>query len=623
MRRGLRLAVSAVGLAALLAPAARADDVRRAIDRGVEHLRKAQNDNGLWVYGGVGNYDLGSTSLAALTLLECGVPADDAAVQKAARLVREGSIGLTNTYSLALAIMFLDRLGDAADVPLIESMTVRLMAGQRPATGGWSYDCPLVGGEAEQRRLRNVLGGAGGLLKKDDPKEPREGRRNPKDLPSEIQQQIEQINRLPGVFAADGRAGFGGEDNSNTQFAILGLWVARRHGLPTERALALVDRRFRTSQGKDGGWGYNAGGGSSPAMTCAGLLGLAVYHGVSLDPDLQKDGKVKPADPNKDVNIKAAVLALGTCIGQPLGGRFDAARMPKLGGGHGHGRGYYFLWSLERVAVALNLDTIGNKDWYTWGSEIILANQNADGGWAGEYGQGGVDTCFALLFLKRANLTRDLTARLKDRFKDPGSRELRAGGVGGGGLQGIGLKPAFDKDAAKGEDSTQGKTTGRAPPASKAEPEVAKLSDELVLAPANKQEQALAKLRDSKGSVHTAALADAIPRLEGEVKKKAREALADRLTRMTSNTLRDMLQDDNLEMRRAAALAAAMKEDKAHVPRLIELLEDPELSVSRAAYAALKSLSGKDFGPPAEATRAERDKAVAAWRDWWKKQGGK
>src|SRR5262249_10052952 len=36
--------------------------------------------------------------------------------------------------------------------------------------------------------------------------------------------------------------------NSNTQFATLALWVARRHGVPIDRSLRLIVRRFRTSQ---------------------------------------------------------------------------------------------------------------------------------------------------------------------------------------------------------------------------------------------------------------------------------------------------------------------------------------------------------------------------------------
>ena len=100
--------------------------------------------------------------------------------------------------------------------------------------------------------------------------------------------------------------------------------------------------------------------------------------------------------------------------------------------------------------------------------------------------------------------------------------------------------------------------------------------------------------------------------------------LAERMSRMTSATLSDRLRDDDSEMRRAAALAVAMKEDTLHIPRLIELLDDSDMHVSRAAYAALKSLSGKDFGPRSkDASRAERAEAAAAWKSWWKEKGGK
>ena len=84
---------------------------------------------------------------------------------------------------------------------------------------------------------------------------------NPTDV--SVAAQIENINRRGPGAAQGGRDGHG-DDNSNTQFATLALWVARRHGLPVDHALARIDSRFRHSQGADGGWGYRyaAGGGS-------------------------------------------------------------------------------------------------------------------------------------------------------------------------------------------------------------------------------------------------------------------------------------------------------------------------------------------------------------------------
>src|SRR5262249_26019770 len=82
------------------------------------------------------------------------------------------------------------------------------------------------------------------------------------------------------------------------------------------------------------------------------------------------------------------------------------------------------------------------------------------------------------------------------------------------------------------------------------------------------------------------------------------------------------LADEDVEIRRAAALACGMKEDRSHVPDLIPLLDDPEPAVGRAAYVALKHLTGQDFGPPASATAAEKSAAIQKWKTWWSKASG-
>ena len=66
-----------------------------------------------------------------------------------------------------------------------------------------------------------------------------------------------------------------GDDNSNTQFGVLGLWTARKHGVPTEAAFRLIENRFLATQNASGGWPYGMAGAGSPSMTCSGLLGLA------------------------------------------------------------------------------------------------------------------------------------------------------------------------------------------------------------------------------------------------------------------------------------------------------------------------------------------------------------
>jgi HEAT repeat protein len=146
------------------------------------------------------------------------------------------------------------------------------------------------------------------------------------------------------------------------------------------------------------------------------------------------------------------------------------------------------------------------------------------------------------------------------------------------------------------------------------------MATELVRASNKDWPTLLKKMRDSKGAVFTQALVGSMNRLEGKRRKDVRAALAERLTRMTAETLRVMAKDEDVELRRAAVLAMAMKDDKAHIPDLIAALVDEEETVSRAAKAGLKSLTGQDFGPAVNATAGEKKLAATAWKEWLSKQ---
>ena len=150
--------------------------------------------------------------------------------------------------------------------------------------------------------------------------------------------------------------------------------------------------------------------------------------------------------------------------------------------------------------------------------------------------------------------------------------------------------------------------------------EAAVLAGELLRANEKDWEKALRKLRDTKGTVYTQALVASVSRLDGDRRKSAREALAERLTRMTAATLRTMAKDEDSKLRRAAVLAMAMKDDKTHLPDLVAALLDDEEVVIRAAKAGLKSVTGQDFGPAINATAGEKKLAVASWNDWLSKQ---
>jgi hypothetical protein len=348
--------------------------INAAIDRGVTYLKANPADA-----------RTGIQALVGLTLLECGVPMDDRQVKGIAQLVREAGPDLNGTYDISLSILFLDRLGDKKDSALIQRLALRLAAGQ-VGVGGWSYQCPRLSADEEKQFLSFLQTHTG----------------TTKGAPVQVGDFPANLQNCAAIRIADPNAGAtgAGSDNSNTQFGVLGLWIALRHKVPVQATLIQAERHFRSSQFPDGHWGYN--GDNWPAsMICSGLLGLAIGHSVSARADDRKA-------PAKDAAIEKGLQLLATHIGP------DA---PKGGGGgqiiQANAWGdLYYLWSLERVGVVYDLKKIGGKDWYEWASKVLVDAQKPDGSWADTM-PGAVDTCFALLVLKRVNVVQDLTVEVK------------------------------------------------------------------------------------------------------------------------------------------------------------------------------------------------------------------
>ena len=160
------------------------------------------------------------------------------------------------------------------------------------------------------------------------------------------------------------------------------------------------------------------------SMTCAGLLGLAVGRGLG--------DRSSPGAATQDPAVTKALLYLAHSVGKkplatPASARFGLANPGRLLGARSLGDLYY-LWSLERMAVVYGLPTIAGVDWYGWGSTLLVSSQNEDGSWIDTY-PGMVDTSFALLFLKRANVVKDLTKQLEilGQIKDVSADEIRKG----------------------------------------------------------------------------------------------------------------------------------------------------------------------------------------------------
>jgi hypothetical protein len=561
----------------------------------------------------------GSQALAGLALLECGVPANDPVVAKITATARDYAFKENRTYHVALILLYLDRLGDPADVPMIQVLGARLLIGQH-SSGGWSYIVPALVDNMDAGALAAALA-----------KAPENTRVHPEA--DRVLKKGAEITKTLEMAPAD---------NSNTQFAILGLWTARKHGIPVDGALHKTETRFRVTQHPDwGGWQYTqANMASTPSMTCAGLLGLAFAYGTrqtselkggkaeDQDPNAPPSGKSKPIAPKRDPLADPAVQKALKTVEFFISPRpansppLDPAQQ-MMGGGESPDSlltNLYFMWSLERVAVAYGVERIGARDWYTWGSNGLVASQQTDGSWKGRY-EADVDTSFALLFLKKANLARDLKIK-KQVELTTGKEKPDLPSVPKGPHETKPSKPdlpSVPKPDVKPDTQPKGPVNPPTPPTTTIthSKEGKKLADELLAAQPKQQDDIIARIKDSRGSENTEALAIAVPKLADAQRNKAREALADRLTRMTAETLRDKLRDTDREIRRAAALACAMKDDKDHVPDLIEALTDGDGEVVKACRAALRSLTEKDFGPSAGANAADRAKAAAEWRAWW------
>jgi hypothetical protein len=605
------------------ASAANPKQINDSIVKGAAFLKAQYAKGGLNPNDQAGNYGIGPACLAGLALLESGTPVDDAAVKNITALVRKQAYEESQTYQTALCLMYLDRLGDPADVPAIQMLAVRLLSGQT-AGGGWSYATCAAVPAGDAQRLRAM---------------------KPTQQPGKLHPEIEQYAKA--LFAARGSipgAAPGNDDNSNTQFAVIAVWLARKHGVPVDGALDLIEKRYRATQlPRTGGWAYSGGPAGetvgSPSMHCAGLIGLATSvarreeRRQKLEAPKKEPPKVDPAMPPAkksddpffnpvpkaggdgkkpaarpadalDRQVQIGLAGLGLILGESARAGRGALY---LGIGPGHGsHDLYFFWSLERVGVIYGIDKIGGVDWHDAGCRTLVQTQKADGSWAGGY-TSEIDTSFAVLFLCKSNLARDLSSKVQKEV----STEMRAGaGPTDSSTKGSQPSKEHNPNALIPNPVLPGPTGS----------EAAALAGDLMRSAEKDWLAVLKKLRDAKGPVYTQALVAAVARLDAERRPAAREALAERLTRMTASSLRTMARDEEPELRRASVLAMAMKDEKAHIPDLINALLDDEDLVIRAAKAGLKSLTGQDFGPRANASTGDKRLAVAAWNEWLGKQ---
>jgi Domain of unknown function (DUF4159) len=199
-----------------------------------------------------------------------------------------------------------------------------------------------------------------------------------------------------------------GGDNSNSQFALLGLYEAERAGVPVQdRTWQMTLDYWKSAQNSsDNSFGYyKAPNGEAPgtgSMTCAGISSLVIASGRMAAGDAEADGdRVQccgnQAGDDSSERIDRALRWLGRV--------FSVQQNPQHGGLRGGGIWhYYFLYGVERVGRMTARRFIGDHDWYREGAAFLCSPnvQQVKGFWQGEAGieaDPNIATSFALLFL--------------------------------------------------------------------------------------------------------------------------------------------------------------------------------------------------------------------------------
>jgi hypothetical protein len=336
-----------------LAPAAPAavtrEEVEQAIKDAIRYLKSQQRDNGSWADADQ-RIEGGTSALATLALLTAGLPPNDPAVAKALiYLDRFDAAALGKTYSVALQTMAF-----AAADP--ERFKVQLMRNVR-----WLEEAQIQPGD-----------------------------RHP--WPGSWEYTI--VKQQQG-------------DNSNTQYALLGLNAAADAGIPVKPEVWLLARQYwergqKQGGAATGGWSYTPDDRQGPtgSMTCAGIASLVItglkrFEGQEV---LTADGTVRNCGKggiNPDLQRGIDWMAANFSVGRNPGHVNDQLWK------------YYYLYGLERAGRLSGVRYFGSHDWYFEGAEHLIHDLNRDrlsGKWAGVHSAERdpvVATSFVLLFLAK------------------------------------------------------------------------------------------------------------------------------------------------------------------------------------------------------------------------------
>ena len=316
--------------------------VKVSIDRAIKFLREQENGRGNWeVDGESATRKGGWTSLAMLALLNAGIRPEDPMIQRGLVFLR--SVKPEQTYSVGLQTMVFVQAAQPQDKPLIDRNVK------------WLIDT----------RIAAKNGRAGGW----------------------------------GYGSGEGTP-----DNSNTQYALLGIHEGIKAGAQVgERMLRELQTDILGNQQGDGGWSYRNEPFTTLTMTTAGLCNL-IITGMDLQKGKQK---LRPDGSADDCGIYEENLALRRAV-RWLGDNFPARIRSPEDAMRTLRHPFYALYGIERAGRLTGQRYFAGHDWYRVGCDYLVTVQDADGSFgSGRGGAGALDswpvvaTSFALLFLAK------------------------------------------------------------------------------------------------------------------------------------------------------------------------------------------------------------------------------
>ncbi len=386
----LFLAGSAFGQQVQMPADVDSQKIDAAIKKGVEFLRTAPSP----AHDHAGPH---SDELILWTMIHAGVPETDGKFQELVTKILGSP--LERTYKVALQAMIFEELNRVKYQNRIWQCA-QFIVDNQCANGQWSYGQPTEAANNVPTGsiFRDVASG-GGKTRDFGGSAPAAGGERVKP---KVQKRMAVKKSKDGPPTGD---------NSNSQYATLGLRSCHDAGINIPDATLhlakkwWIDSQYQTGadkgavatgtefDAKPGGWCYCARDSHQPyAAMSAGAVGSVVI----LDYMLDKDWK-------KDICVRAGMawLAQHFSVTENLG--------PTQHGGNPKNFYHYYLYALERAGLLYGTEKIGSHLWYAEGAKVLLAEQKPDGKWEGsQWSNPTWDTCFAILFLKRA--TRPLVA---------------------------------------------------------------------------------------------------------------------------------------------------------------------------------------------------------------------